>query len=62
MIKFITIEQWTHFDVVEKDKLEWMRDIPMQERQLKASQKFEACFDWKGVLLTLLYEQSLNKK
>ncbi|XP_013115843.2 RNA polymerase II-associated protein 1 isoform X1 [Stomoxys calcitrans] len=44
-------EQWIHFDVVEKDKLEWMRDIPLQASKLKPGEKFEARFDWKGVLL-----------
>ncbi|XP_061386272.1 RNA polymerase II-associated protein 1 [Musca vetustissima] len=44
-------EEWIHFDVVEKDKLEWMRDIPLQSAKLKPGQKFEARFDWKGVLL-----------
>ncbi|XP_075159496.1 RNA polymerase II-associated protein 1 [Haematobia irritans] len=44
-------EKWIHFDVVEKDKLEWMRDIPLQAAKLKPGQKFEARFDWKGVLL-----------
>lgn len=46
-----TAEKWIHFDVVEKDKLEWMRDIPLQSAKLKPGQKFEARFDWKGVLL-----------
>ena len=44
-------EQWIHFDVVEKDKLKWMQDIDMQASKLKAGEKFEARFDWKGVLL-----------
>ncbi|XP_023294123.2 RNA polymerase II-associated protein 1 [Lucilia cuprina] len=51
LIERSAAEQWIHFDVVEKDKLEWMRDIPMQASKLKAGEKFEARFDWKGVLL-----------
>lgn len=46
-----TAEQWIHFDVVEKDKLKWMQDIDMQASKLKPGEKFEARFDWKGVLL-----------
>ncbi|XP_065360117.1 RNA polymerase II-associated protein 1 [Calliphora vicina] len=51
LIERSSAEQWIHFDVVEKDKLEWMRDIPMQASKLKEGEKFEARFDWKGVLL-----------
>ncbi|KAM7358732.1 RNA polymerase II-associated protein 1 [Cochliomyia hominivorax] len=51
LIERSSAEKWIHFDVVEKDKLEWMRDIPMQARKLKPGEKFEARFDWKGVLL-----------
>lgn len=44
-------EKWINFDIVEKDKLEWMRDIPELIKKLKPGEKFEARFDWKGVLL-----------
>ncbi|XP_011296625.2 RNA polymerase II-associated protein 1 [Musca domestica] len=54
-------EQWIHFDVVEKDKLEWMRDIPLQSAKLKPGQKFEARFDWKGVLLPYTMDEISDK-
>ncbi|XP_073843572.1 RNA polymerase II-associated protein 1 [Musca autumnalis] len=55
-------EQWIHFDVVEKDKLEWMRDIPLQSAKLKPGQKFEARFDWKGVLLPYTMDEITTKE
>lgn len=42
---------WLHFDVIETDKLEWMRDLPVTMPELKPGQSYEARFDWKGVLL-----------
>lgn len=44
-------EKWIHFDVIEKEKFEWMKDIPMKSAKLKPGEVFEARFDWKGVLL-----------
>lgn len=44
-------ENWLHFNVIESDKLAWMRDIPAEVAKLKPGQTFEARFDWKGVLL-----------
>lgn len=42
---------WLNFNLVEKHKLAWMRDIPARIAQLKPGQQFNARFDWKGVLL-----------
>lgn len=42
---------WLHFDVIETDKLEWMRDLPVTMPELKPGESYEARFDWKGVLL-----------
>lgn len=61
LIERSSAEKWIHFDVVEKDKLEWMRDIPMQASKLKPGVKFEARFDWKGVLLPYSLEDVKNK-
>lgn len=44
-------KNWLHFDVIEPDKLEWMRDLPKTMPQLKPGQSYEARFDWRGVLL-----------
>lgn len=44
-------KSWLHFDVIETDKLEWMRDLPATMPELKPGQSYEARFDWKGVLL-----------
>lgn len=45
------IHTWPHFDVVESEKLEWMKDIANNLPKLKPGQSYEARFDWKGVLL-----------
>lgn len=45
------VHTWPHFDVVERDKLEWMKDITNSLPKLKSGQSYEARFDWKGVLL-----------
>lgn len=44
-------KNWLNFDVIEIDKLEWMRDLPTTMPELKPGQSYEARFDWKGVLL-----------
>lgn len=46
-----TSKNWLHFDVIETDKLEWMRDLPAAMPELMPGQTYEARFDWKGVLL-----------
>ncbi len=45
------LNTWPHFDVVESEKLEWMKDIANSLPKLKSGQSYEARFDWKGVLL-----------
>lgn len=45
------VHTWPHFDVVESEKLEWMKDIANNLPKLKPGQSYEARFDWKGVLL-----------
>lgn len=45
------IHTWPHFDVIESEKLEWMKDIANSLPKLKPGQRYEARFDWKGVLL-----------
>ncbi|KAJ6635703.1 RNA polymerase II-associated protein 1 [Pseudolycoriella hygida] len=45
------IHNWPHFDVVESEKLEWMKDVANSVPQLKPGESYEARFDWKGVLL-----------
>lgn len=45
------VHNWPHFDVVESEKLEWMKDIANSLPKLKPGQSYEARFDWKGVLL-----------
>lgn len=44
-------KNWLHFDVIEPEKLEWMRDLPKSMPNLKPGEQYEARFDWKGVLL-----------
>ncbi|XP_055842449.1 RNA polymerase II-associated protein 1 [Episyrphus balteatus] len=51
LLKQSSSEKWINFDIVEKDKLDWMRDIPASVPKLDADQPYEARFDWKGVLL-----------
>lgn len=44
-------KHWLNFDVIEPEKLEWMRDLPKNMPTLKPGEQYEARFDWKGVLL-----------
>lgn len=44
-------ENWLNFNVVESEKLEWMKDIRVQLEELEPGTEFEARFDWKGILL-----------
>uniref|UniRef100_A0A1A9ZVS9 RNA polymerase II-associated protein 1 N-terminal domain-containing protein n=1 Tax=Glossina pallidipes TaxID=7398 RepID=A0A1A9ZVS9_GLOPL len=55
-------EEWIHFDVVEKDKLEWMSVVRNQKQKLKPGEKFEARFDWKGVLLPFSPDEADDKE
>ncbi|CAD7002728.1 unnamed protein product [Ceratitis capitata] len=54
-------ENWVHFDVVETDKLKWMRDVDESAKELKPGEKFEARFDWKGVLLPYSVDAISNR-
>lgn len=51
LLKDENSKNWLHFDVIETDKLEWMRDLPKNMPDLKPGEQYEARFDWKGVLL-----------
>lgn len=51
ILKDENLRTWMNFDVVETDKLEWMRDLPSKMPELKPGESYEARFDWKGVLL-----------
>lgn len=51
LLKDENSKNWLHFDVIEPDKLEWMRDLPKNMPDLKPGEQYEARFDWKGVLL-----------
>ncbi|XP_037939510.1 uncharacterized protein LOC119672520 [Teleopsis dalmanni] len=55
-----TAENWINFDVIEKEKLEWMREIPMKAAKLKSGEKFEARFDFAGVLLPYSLNETVN--
>ncbi|KAL9929060.1 RNA polymerase II-associated protein 1 [Glossina fuscipes fuscipes] len=55
-------EEWIHFDVVEKEKLEWMSAVRNQKLKLKPGEKFEARFDWKGVLLPFSPDEADDKE
>lgn len=61
LLKQSTSEKWINFDVVEKDKLNWMRDIPMTIPKPDPNQPYEARFDWKGVLLPFSESPEENK-
>lgn len=36
------IKKWLHFDVVETEKLEWMRDLPANLPAMKPGESYEA--------------------
>lgn len=51
ILKDENLQNWLHFDVIETEKMEWMRDMPATLPTLKPGESYEARFDWKGVLL-----------
>lgn len=55
-------ENWLNFDNVEKEKFEWMKDLPEKISQLKPGEKFEARFDWQGVLLPYTEERNVDDR
>lgn len=53
-LEFLNTEdaaKWLNFDVIELDKLEWMKNIPQNVQKLKPGEKYEARFDWSGYLM-----------
>lgn len=54
VLKDVNSKNWQHFDVIETEKLEWMRDLPKNLPELKPGEQYEARFDWKGVLLPFI--------
>lgn len=55
-------ENWLNFDKVEKEKFEWMKDLPDQISKLKPGEKFEARFDWQGVLLPYTENRNVDDR
>lgn len=44
-------KQWLHMDVVEKDKLEWMKELPPVRKDPGPEEPYAARFDFQGLLL-----------
>lgn len=44
-------KQWLHMDVLEKDKFEWMRDLPPVKADPGPEEPYSARFDFEGLLL-----------
>lgn len=55
------VSKWLHFDALEKDKLQWMKDIE-QNNQIKPDEPYEARFDFKGYLLPYTIELTEEHK
>ncbi|KAG7303263.1 hypothetical protein JYU34_011730 [Plutella xylostella] len=55
------VEQWLHFDSLEKDKLEWMKGIE-ESKKIKADEPYEARFDFTGYLLPYTIEYTEKTK
>lgn len=55
-------ENWLNFDKVEKGKFEWMKDLPEKISKLKPGEKFEARFDWQGVLLPYTEDRKVDDR
>ncbi|XP_055384358.1 RNA polymerase II-associated protein 1 [Condylostylus longicornis] len=60
ILKASESENWVNFNIIEKEKFEWMKNIPDMINNIKPADPFEARFDWKGVLLPYL-EKDNNK-
>lgn len=58
ILKTEEAKNWLHFDVLEYEKLEWTKDIDESLNSIKPGEKYEARFDWKGVLLPFKENQS----
>lgn len=44
-------KQWLHMNIVEKDKLEWMKDLPPARKDPSPDEPYAARFDFQGLLL-----------
>lgn len=44
-------KQWLHMDVIEKDKLEWMKNLPPMNKNPGLDEPYAARFDFQGILL-----------
>ncbi|XP_026728675.1 RNA polymerase II-associated protein 1 [Trichoplusia ni] len=53
------VNNWLHFDTLEKDKLEWMKGIE-ESKKIKMDEPYEARFDFTGYLLP--YSIDYNEK
>lgn len=62
LLKQKSSETWVNFDKVEKEKFEWMKDLPEKISKLKPGEKFEARFDWQGVLLPYTEERNVDDR
>ncbi|XP_058056208.1 uncharacterized protein LOC131207605 [Anopheles bellator] len=49
-------DQWINFDVLEREKLEWTKDVERSVKQLKPGESYEARFNWKGILQPYVIE------
>lgn len=55
-------ENWLNFNIVETEKLEWMKDVRVKLEELEPGTEFEARFDWKGILLPFNEKTFDNEK
>ncbi|CAG9558898.1 unnamed protein product [Danaus chrysippus] len=55
------INQWIHFNDLEKEKMEWMKGIE-ESKKIKPNEPFEARFDFKGYLLPYTMEYTEETK
>lgn len=54
-------DQWVNFDVLEPEKLEWTKNIQKNIKELAPGEKFEARFDWKGILQPYIVKEKDSK-
>lgn len=54
------VNNWLHFENLEKDKLEWMKGI--EESKVKSDEPYEARFDFNGYLLPYTLEYTERTK
>lgn len=46
-------KQWLHMNVVEKEKLEWMKDLPPARKAPGPDEPYAARFDFQGMIICL---------